>query len=382
MRDKLTQDMISVGSPIPWDLLNNLGEVVFHKGFVINTDRNLQRILNMDLFLSDTQLVKTAGITKSPPPVTDQFLEIERLADQFNDICAKLCDTPEPSVEKITGLTEKIRSLYAENPCICLAAIHFRHDKPYSCLQPVYSAFLVELWAENQELDQAAHHRLSCAALTANLGMFEFHDQWSRQNGPLSDEQMQLCRQHPEISVQRLRAAGITDQQWLDMIHQHHERADGSGYPQSLSGDGVMTEALILGLIDTYLSLVMPRAYRKMMHPTEALRIIYEDQASYHASTAQTFIQLIGVYPPGTSVYLANGEIAVVTEHTLGDSARPSVISVADSNHKFFSIPIPRNTSDKRYKILRTYVPDLDHETYPAIMVDSWPCTKIISGRV
>jgi HD-GYP domain-containing protein (c-di-GMP phosphodiesterase class II) len=232
--------------------------------------------------------------------------------------------------------------------------------------------FLVELLAPALMLGKESHARLSHVALTANLGMYEFQDQWANQAGPLSDEQKQQVRRHPEVSVERLKALGVDDPIWFGIVRQHHERADGSGYPLGLSGDKVLREALVLGMIDRYLSFVMPRANRKWTHPTAALKIIYEDASAYGSEHINTFIQQLGVYPPGTSVRLINGEIAVVINHEIGKSAHPRVMSVINAGGIPLGRPIERDSAEPDSRIKGLYLPDPAREANPATLVNCW----------
>lgn len=386
MDDKLTAEMISMGTPVPWDLCTEDGRVVFRKGFVINTETGLRRILNMELFLAQESTANDPASTPvsvssestasaAPDPETldsGPFRRIDDLADALADCFSDINKNPRHSADKIAGMVAAARQLYALHTAPCLASIHFHHNKALACLHPIYSVFLVELIAKPLGFEAAARDRLANAALTANIGMFEFHDQWSNQDGPLNDVQFKQLRAHPLTSVERLGVCGISDDLWLQMIAQHHERSDGSGYPNGLFGYGVMREALVLGVIDYYLALVMPRGTRKMQHPTATLKKIYEDAALYEPRIISTMIQQLGVYPPGTSVRLANGEIAVITQNNAAKSGRPSVVSVARAANDFLPQPIERDTTEREFRIDGLYQPDLDTERNPATIVQSW----------
>lgn len=382
---KLSTDFIQLGQPIACDLLNRDGLVVFRKGFVVSTPASLHMMLNMDLHpridaaappaMPITQRSKTITLPRFPRIDTEKGLAplrwIDKLADEINDWRTRMGNAPSPALDRITGIVTEARRLYAAHGAACIAAIHFHHSKPASCLHPLYSLFLVELLAPAGDGGQC-HARFASAALTANLGMLEYHDQWANQQGPLNEEQKQRLGNHPERSVQRLKAAGVNDPLWFAIVRQHHERLDGSGYPQGLSGDRVLNEALLLGLIDRYLSFVMPRTNRKWVHPTAALKTIYGDVGAYGERNVNAFIKRIGVYPPGTSVRLANGEVAVVTHHQIGRSAHPKVVSVGTGANHFYGDAVSRDTALPEFAVKSLYVPDLDVESNPALMVSSW----------
>lgn len=367
--------MLTLGTPVPWDLCTADGKVMFRKGFVCNTEDSLARIGQLELFFDIPQPAPGAvpgADEDTAPPAPGPFGAIDNLADQLDACFMEVIQSIQPAAQRVVEMAAAVRQLYAEHTSPCLAAIHFRHNKPSSSLHPIYSMFLIELLAPALMLGRESHIRLSQAALTANLGMYEFQDQWANQAGPLSDEQKLQVRRHPEVSVERLKTLSIDDPIWFAIVRQHHERADGSGYPMGLSGSKVLREALILGMLDRYLAFVMPRANRKWTHPTAALKIIYEDAAAYGTEHIKTFIQQLGVYPPGTSVRLANGEIAVVVNHEIGKSARPLVMSIGRSASEPFEQAVERDTAKPEYKLKGLYLPDPEREANPATLVPSW----------
>ena len=89
--------------------------------------------------------------------------------------------------------------------------------------------------------------------------------------GPLTPDELELMRRHPEIGdtlcapLQSLRNV-------RPIILCHHERLDGSGYPARLRGDDVPLLAQIVGIVDVYDALTSQRPYRAALHPDEAIR--------------------------------------------------------------------------------------------------------------
>jgi HD-GYP domain-containing protein (c-di-GMP phosphodiesterase class II) len=87
---------------------------------------------------------------------------------------------------------------------------------------------------------------------------------------PLSEEQFDVVKRHSEIGFSLLRRASIG---WpiAEMIHQHHERLDGSGYPKGLSGDDIIIEARILAVADVVSTMLADRPYRAKLDIRSAL---------------------------------------------------------------------------------------------------------------
>jgi HD-GYP domain-containing protein (c-di-GMP phosphodiesterase class II) len=112
---------------------------------------------------------------------------------------------------------------------------------------------------------------------------------------PLSDEEFAIIKRHPELGVKVMESHGILEKQSLDVVLQHHESADGSGYPSGLTIDDVSPMAQIVHIIDCYDALTTTRAYKLAVNPFEALKImIVEMRNSFNKSLLENFIIFLG----------------------------------------------------------------------------------------
>lgn len=132
-------------------------------------------------------------------------------------------------------------------------------------------------------------------------------------------------RLHVKHSVELARESGVFTAKAIDMIAQHHEAADGSGWPKSLSDTSV--GARILAMTNRYDRLCAPEAPGTApLMPSEALALMLRQEASkYDAHMLSTLIKLLGVYPPGTVVKLNDGSLALVVSPGK-DIQRPRVL--------------------------------------------------------
>jgi hypothetical protein len=158
--------------------------------------------------------------------------------------------------------------------------------------------------------------------------MFELQAQMAEQDTPPTKAQLDVIRAHPLRGVQWLRAAGVADLGWLRAVAEHHERADGSGYPRGLSDvSEVCDEARLLRMADVYMAKITPRASRKPLPPLLATRQLFQQEPG--SALAAALIKAIGVHPPGALVQLASGEVAVVKRRAVAGPA-PLVLTVSD----------------------------------------------------
>jgi len=109
-------------------------------------------------------------------------------------------------------------------------------------------------------------------------------------------------------------------------ILQHHERGDGSGYPQKITEDQMLPMAKILTLIDTYEALIHPRDHRDALIPPLGLQeLIKQEGKSFSKPLMKTLIESISLFPAGCYVKLNSGEIAKVIRPNPRYPNRPEV---------------------------------------------------------
>jgi hypothetical protein len=137
----------------------------------------------------------------------------------------------------------------------------------------------------------------------------------------------------------------------METVMQHHERLDGSGYPRALSGEAVSSGARLLAIADVYCALVTEHAHRRALLPNAALKELYLLRGkALDGAMVEQFIKVAGVYPPGTLVKLANGELAVVARH--GEAATtPIVHSVVSARGAALNVYPKRECSDPQCAI-------------------------------
>jgi HD-GYP domain-containing protein (c-di-GMP phosphodiesterase class II) len=152
---------------------------------------------------------------------------------------------------------------------------------------------------------------IAAAALTMNVGMMRQIENFHSKSSALSIDERAIVQRHPADSAEQLRCAGVSDEDWLAGVLQHHENDDGSGYPEGRHKDDIVFNARLIGIADRYCACVSARNYRRSMLPPLAIDKLRSD-GGYDVALIDQFCAQLGAYPPGTLVRLANGDIGVV----------------------------------------------------------------------
>ncbi|MDP2728186.1 MAG: HD-GYP domain-containing protein, partial [Dehalococcoidia bacterium] len=118
------------------------------------------------------------------------------------------------------------------------------------------------------------------AGLLHDIGKLGIPDAILLKPGQLTDEEFKVIKKHPLLGFEILERVGSLEQE-IKVIRAHHERIDGSGYPQGLSGDQIPIETRVIAVADTYDSTVSDRPYRKGL-PLERVKQILREEAGSH----------------------------------------------------------------------------------------------------
>ena len=230
----------------------------------------------------------------------------------------------------------------------------------------MYHAILCDRMCERLGWEAARRASVLSAALTANLALLPHQDKLNRSRHPLNDGQRAVLRKHPDLSLQALKRAGISDEICLAAVAQHHENADGSGYPLGLVEAQIVPEALLLALAERYIAMITQRAYRPRLAADAAIKELARAGVARMPWTA--LAQELTAYPPGVIVELANGEMAVVTQR--GGTTLPRVRAILSSRGQAFSSAYLRDCRLPEFAIRRIVLP----EHQPSLrMAQLWP---------
>ncbi len=137
--------------------------------------------------------------------------------------------------------------------------------------------------------------RLGAGLLLHDLGKSRIDEAILYKHGPLSDEEWREMRRHPEHGVEILKANGDVDPLAVTIVHQHHEKCTGRGYPQGLHEPDIHLYSKICTLADVFDALTTERPYKQALDSFPALRIMQSDmREDFHPHLFREFIRMLG----------------------------------------------------------------------------------------
>jgi hypothetical protein len=180
---------------------------------------------------------------------------------------------------------------------------------------------------------------LAIGALLLDIGNTRIPKSIGAKDGPLTEVERETIREHVSYGVEIVEnSPGISDG-IIAMIRYHHERLDGSGYPEGRSGD-IPVFGRIAGLIDCYDAMITRRPYANQMCAYDAVRALNRQSGiKFQKEVVEQFIRAIGMFPTGSLVELNTGEVAIVIEQNVERRLRPKLLVLLNADRQ----PVRRN---------------------------------------
>lgn len=346
MSERLVQlSRLKVGDPLPCDVRDGSGTLLLCRGHTITSDAQIETLIRYAASpYSFAPVLPDRGQPRSPLALV--LGARWRLHAQFAN------PSRQDFSQELLQIAVDIHKACRANADVALASILLCHDEPYAIRHPVNVAIAACIAGIAMQIDEATLFPTLGAALTMNIGMLELQEQLLMLKGRLNDAQRTEVEAHCARGEAMLRSFGVTDELWLEVVRDHHERPDGSGYPAHKQADAIGVPTQLVSLADVYCARVSERQYRTAMPPNVALRWLFLNEgATLNAQYAAVFIKTLGVYPPGTGVRLLNGSVGVVTQRSAAGH-KPRVASITSPDGARIATPIRHRDDSPEHAVV------------------------------
>ncbi|MDN4053712.1 HD-GYP domain-containing protein [Massilia sp. YIM B02763] len=218
-------------------------------------------------------------------------------------------------LDRVAPVVENVTASILRNAGALLGLSVIKNKDDYTFLHSVSVCTLLVAFCRSRGMDADTVYQAGIGGLLHDTGKALIPDHILNKPGRLTDEEFAIVRRHPKDGYDILcRTGGIGDIA-LDITLHHHERRDGSGYPDRQGESEISELAQMAAIVDVYDAITADRCYHKGMPPAEALRKLYEwSKFHFNPELTQAFMRCVGIYPVGTLVLLESGRLAVVVE--------------------------------------------------------------------
>jgi len=223
-------------------------------------------------------------------------------------------------------LVEEIADSVTRNPGALISLARLKTADDYTYLHSVAVCALMVALSRQLGLSEEETRAAGHAGLLHDMGKALMPMAVLNKPGKLTDEEFRIIRQHPVEGHRLLLEARDVPETTLDVCLHHHEKMDGSGYPEHLPGERISLLARMGAVCDVYDAITSNRPYKAGWDPAESLRHMAEwADGHFDPAIFQAFVKSLGIYPIGSLLRLSSGRLGIVVEQSQKSLLTPRV---------------------------------------------------------
>jgi putative nucleotidyltransferase with HDIG domain len=268
----------------------------------------------------------------SASPLQAQRAVVRRCDAQFNEAAGGLRELlqnlrtePLAAAAQARALADALlNKMLAEGENCILVLASGAGEKPAA--HPVNVAVISLLMAKQFGLSESELRDIGVGALLHDVGKLELPHRVHHGDERMAPGELAAYRDHVRLGVQLGQRMGLSTGA-LDIVAQHHEHADGSGFPQRLSGERLSIGGRIVAMVNRFDNLCNPAQIQRTLTPHEALsRLFTAHRGCFDHTMLNAFIRMMGVYPAGSIVQLTDDRYAIVMQVNAQRPLKPRVL--------------------------------------------------------
>lgn len=245
--------------------------------------------------------------------------------------------------EQCLPLVEEVATSVARNPSALISLARLKTADDYTYMHSVAVCGLMIALARQLGLDEARTREAGLAGLLHDVGKMAMPIEVLNKPGSLTDAEFAVMRSHPQRGFDMLESGSAVPESALDVCLHHHEKIDGSGYPQRLQGEQISEMARMGAVCDVYDAITSTRPYKAPWGPADSIGRMAQWSGHFDTAIFQAFVKSVGIYPVGTLVKLQSGRLAVVTDQNAQALTAPWVRVFYSTKSK---MPVPLELLD------------------------------------
>ncbi|MEH3102109.1 HD-GYP domain-containing protein [Sphingomonas adhaesiva] len=225
----------------------------------------------------------------------------------------------------VSPLVDEIAESVARDATAMLKVTRLKNKDEYTYLHSVAVCALMINFARRLNLPEDEVRDLGMAGLLHDIGKMSVPSALLDKPGALEPGERSVVQSHPVKGHQLLSESENISAAVLDVCLHHHERVDGTGYPERLTGEQLSLHARMSAICDVYDAVTSNRPYKRPWSPSEALARMRSWEGHFDPALFAIFIESIGIYPVGGLVRMGDNKLAVILTANDEDPTAPRV---------------------------------------------------------
>lgn len=262
---------------------------------------------------------------------------LEESLDAFKALLDVVKQGKKLDVKQIRQLLEPLIESVLRNPDALLWLSQLRDKDDFSHSQAIDHTIIAVAFARHMGLPKDDIFHLAVGVLLFDIGILNTREELLLKKTRLTDDEFLEMQKHVDDGVDYLRLFNDIHEDSINTVLTHHERFDGSGYPNMLSGMQIPVFGRMAGIIDCYQAMTSRRSYSEAISAHTALQKIYNWRNRYFQDElVEQFLRCMGVYPTGSLVEMKSGEVGIVLSQSRDRHIKPTVMLLLDSDKQAF----------------------------------------------
>ena len=284
-------------------------------------------------------------------PFKQEIVEAKRFLNEAKNITRHLMDDvrlgKQIDLQQVENLVERMTQSILNSKDALISLARIKNKDEYTYLHSLAVSALCISFADHLGLDSKKIKQIGIGGLLHDIGKVKVPIGILNKPGALTEKEFEIMKEHVNHGNCILQQTNI-DESAVSVTAHHHERLDGTGYPDGLKGDQISFFGQMAAVVDIYDALTSERCYKGSMPPTQALRKLFEWSHSYlNKELVEKFIAHVGIYPIGTLVRLRSGFLGVVIRHGEKGLLYPVVRAVYNTRKEVQIVPFNIDLSKK-----------------------------------
>ncbi|MFT6529927.1 MAG: HD-GYP domain-containing protein (c-di-GMP phosphodiesterase class II) [Psychrosphaera sp.] len=238
-------------------------------------------------------------------------------------------------VEQHHALADNLIDSVFRNQDALACVTRMRDKDQYLMEHSINVAILMTIFAKHLGIDKNIIQSLTTGAMLLDLGMISLNDKILTKPSALTDAEIEKIKMHVPLGVNVLSKSKRLNQISLDLVATHHERLDGSGYPNQLSNEQLNQYSRMIAIVDSYDAITAQRSYQKAKTPINAYKELQKQAGTkLDTSLVAEFIKCMGLHPVGTLVQMKSNKLGIVIKSNKQNPLSPVVNIFYSVNNK------------------------------------------------
>lgn len=334
------------------------------KHVYVDTEKSIQPTITKKTPTVQKTISNTAVLKKTNPiPAQEEVKHAKNIVNQANTIMKNLMTDirlgKQVEIEQLDPVADKIVHSIMRNKDALISLTRIKNKDDYTFMHSVSVSGLMVALARANGMDEQALNEVAIGGLLHDIGKMITPNEILNKPGKLTDDEFVIMKDHVKESQELLQNhTGLTPN-ISDVIFQHHEKIDGSGYPLKLHGNQMSTVGKMSAIVDVYDALTSIRVYKSAWEPSVTLKKMMQwTDTHLDKQLMISFIHCLGIYPVGTLVEMESGLVGIVQEQHESQLTQPIVKFIYKKNHGYIYVKTVDLSKQENDRIIRSVAPE------------------------